>query len=226
MTRLQVEGPRKREQSESAKVDMLAAAYLKAEGRKQQEIAEILKLSPVTVCRHVEEARQQKFLHQPHVRFLRHKVPRELMEKVLRRTSPRDLQGQLDKFAKDSYQYRRVSLRVFDCGPATTDHDWMQHLAELAAPVVRDLLLRSHSCGVTWGGMLKVAVSQLHHLSFPPPETREIIPFIPLSGEPLGREREAFPPPAWRGSWASSLTGTNTRHRHWPWCRLSFLMCS
>jgi hypothetical protein len=68
----------------------------------------------------------------------------------------------------------------------------MQRLGELAAPVVRDLLLRSQSCGVTWGGMLKVAVSALRHLPFPPPETREIIPFIPLSGEPLGKERGSF----------------------------------
>jgi DNA-binding transcriptional regulator LsrR (DeoR family) len=188
--RAQAEEEGKRAHVKKWNIDMLAAAYLKAEGRQQKNIAYMLQLSEVTVSRHIDEARKE-VLHE-HVRFVRHNIPRRIMEKVRQRISPSDLQEQLDRLAVSNGRGRKVSLRVFNCGTLTNDEDRMQRLAELAAPVIRGLLLRAGSCGVTWGGMLKVAVSELRHLSFPPPGTNEIIRFIPLSGEPLGKERGAF----------------------------------
>jgi DNA-binding transcriptional regulator LsrR (DeoR family) len=188
MTQAPGEGTKKRELTESATVDMLAAASLKAEGRKQEEIATILKLNPVAVSRHIKEARDRHYLLEQ-CTFITSIVPPEVMKKVLLRKSRPDLQEQLDQFAEKHGHSRKVSLRVFDCGPLTNDQARMERLAQLAVPVVRDLLLRARSCGITWGGMLKVVVSELRHLSFPPRKAEETIPFIPLSGEPLGKER-------------------------------------
>jgi DNA-binding transcriptional regulator LsrR (DeoR family) len=191
MTPAQADGTTKREQSESAKIDMLAAASFKAEGRKQEEIAEILNLSAVAVSRHIKQARLQKFLHEQCI-FQEYKVEPDLMKKVRLRKSRPDLQEQLDRLAESCRQSRRVSLRVFNCGTLTNDEDRMKRLAELAAPVIRELLLRSQSCGVTWGGMLKGVVSELRHLPFPPPGERASVSVVPLSGEPLGKERGSF----------------------------------
>jgi DNA-binding transcriptional regulator LsrR (DeoR family) len=185
-----VEFHMKRAQTEESTIDMIAAAYLAAEGRRQQEIAYILGITPVAVSRHLAKARKKYLRYQ--VNFLHHEVPVGLMDKVRQRVSRQALEDQLNHLADRHGQDRKLSLRVFPCGPCEDDRERMQKLASAAAPLIRTLLLRSRSCGLTWGGMLKRCVTGLRNLSYPPPWTKETIQFIPLSGEPLGRERASF----------------------------------
>ena len=177
----------KRVPSDEKEVDMLATAYLAGEGRKPTEIASMLGISAVAVSRHLKEARKEYLRAQ--ISFLRNKISPDLLDKVQQRVTRQDLQNQLNAMAHREGQTTKVSLRVFHCGPPAADILRMATLGAQAAPVIRTLLLESRSCGLTWGGMLKNVVNGLRDLPFPPPWTDEPIRFVPLSGEPLDRQR-------------------------------------
>jgi DNA-binding transcriptional regulator LsrR (DeoR family) len=180
----------KRREADDKIVEMLAAAFLAGEGRRNKDIANMLGIDAVTATRHL--VRAQKDYLRKQVRFLHYKVPPKLMEKVRQRVTRQALQDQLKQMAKRHGQDREVCLRVFNCGRCRDDRERMEKLGAAAAPLVRVLLRRAKSCGVTWGGMLKNVITGLHDLPFPAPWTKEPIEFIPLSGEPLGKQRSSF----------------------------------
>jgi DNA-binding transcriptional regulator LsrR (DeoR family) len=69
----------------------------------------------------------------------------------------------------------------------TERHDRMPEFARQAAPYLRELILRSQTCGVTWGGMLSSLVDAFRAFSPGPWLTAgKFIRFLPLCGEPLG----------------------------------------
>src|SRR5271167_1442262 len=175
---------------EDKEVEILATAYLAGEGRRNKDIAPILGVTEVAVARNLAKARKKYLRYQ--VSFLHHKVSRNLMEKVRQRVTRQSLQDQLNRMADCNGHGRTLFLRVFPCGPCRDDRERMLKLGAAAALFIRQLLLRSKTCGLTWGGMLQRVVTGLRDLPFPPPWTKETIQFIPLSGEPLGRERASF----------------------------------
>ena len=180
----------KKVQDDQKTIEMLAAAVLAGEGRAHKDIKYLLGVSGSAVTRHLTKARKE-FLREQ-VRFLSYKVPRATMEKVRRRLTQQPLQEKLEKLGRSQGRERAIRLRVFPCGGGGEDRERMKKLGEFAAPVVRQLLLRSRSCGLTWGGMLKAVVTGLRDLPFPPPWRKTPIQCIPLSGEPLARDRASF----------------------------------
>jgi DNA-binding transcriptional regulator LsrR (DeoR family) len=171
-------------------VEMLAVAFLAGEGKKPTAIAETLGINAVAVSRHLKRARKD-YLRE-HVHFVHDSVPRHVMDEVYQRVANKKLQDQVNELAKRHGKQREISVRVFTCGTCSDDLERMTRLGKLAAPLVRNLLLRSQSCGLTWGGSLNGVVMGLRDLPFPPPWTPEPIQCIPLSGEPLTTERASY----------------------------------
>jgi hypothetical protein len=201
-----------RTKSEPDEIEMIASAYLAGENYKQTLIATTLGISQAAVSRHLARARLNYFREE--VRFLSEKVAPEIMQRVLQRVSRNDLAEKLDRFAK-LHGRRAPVLRVFTCptsspaGSAIKDElsglpvsaernpvRWkrMAELSRFAAPYIRDLILRSKVCGVTWGGMLSQIAIALQGLSIAPPwkEDGAAIEIVPLSGEPLGDAPTTF----------------------------------
>jgi DNA-binding transcriptional regulator LsrR (DeoR family) len=168
------------------RIEMLAVARLAAEGRKPVAIASILGITTVDVSRHLKDARGSCL--RTLITFVDDSVSAEEMEKVNARLTRQYLEDQVNQFAQRYRHNRKLSLRVFHCGSEGSEFQRMQRLAAAAAPTIKSLLLRSKSCGLTWGGMLESVVAALQSQRMPAPWGEERIEFIPLSGEPLGRE--------------------------------------
>lgn len=179
-----------RTQSDDKAVEGLAAALLSLECGRNKDIANKLGIKPVAVTRHLVKARREYLKEEARILF--RKLPRNLIENARRRLASLPLQDQLNEMAKANGQEREISLRVFTCGPCRDDHERMSKLGVAAAPLIRILLRRTKSCGLTWGGTLETVVAALRNLSHPTPWTCKPIQFIPLSGEPLARERSSF----------------------------------
>ena len=169
---------------------MLAAALLAGEGKKQIEIADTLGLSQAAISRLLAEAHKEYL--QEELRFLSDKIPQELMGRVLQRIASKELTRDLELVAQHHGQRRGPLLRVFSCGPQTDAETRIHELSRQAAPYVKALILRSHVCGVTWGGMLKGVVSSLRAIRVPAPWCEHTIDCVPLSGEPLGNDPVSF----------------------------------
>ena len=180
-----------RPRSQDPTLDMLAAALLASEGRKQTEIAATLGLSQAAVSRHLAEAREHYLREQ--VYFLEDNVPPEVMQRVQQRVSREQLQKGLDLLAQRHEYSRHVTLRVFNTGPSSDDAERIRKLGEHAASHIKRLVLRSRLCGLTWGGMLRSVVTGLRNLHTRAPWRKdEVIECIPLSGEPLGKDPTSF----------------------------------
>jgi DNA-binding transcriptional regulator LsrR (DeoR family) len=176
--------------TESDDLDMLAAAFLAGEGKKQVEIANTLSLSPTAVSRLLKEARKT-YLRQE-VRFLHEKLAPETMKNVLHRASRNQLGDTLNRLALRN-GVRGPVLRVYSChSPSKDIRQRMEELSRYAAPYIRDLILRAKVCGVTWGGMLSRVVPALRELSLASPWKTDRIDIIPLSGEPLGDNPNSY----------------------------------
>ena len=171
-------------------VEIIATAYLASQGKRNKQISEELDISEVAVARNLIEARQ-KYLR-TELTFLRKRVGPAMMRKVQQRLTHKPLLDKLNRLAERHDHSGKLTLRVFCCGHCRDDRARMEKLGEIAAPLVRTLLRRAGSCGLTWGGMLEAVVAALSALPYPTPWTREPIEFIPLSGEPLGRERRRY----------------------------------
>ena len=169
---------------------MVATAYLTGLGWKQNKIAETLKLNQTAVCRLLAEAR--KLYLREEVRFLGEKVSPEMMQKVMQRVTRNALSEKLERLASRVGR-RGPTVRVFSCNAPESER-WrrMGELSRQAAPYVRDLILRSKVCGVTWGGTLSQVVKAVQDLSMAPPWKESPIEIIPLSGEPLGRQPTTY----------------------------------
>jgi DNA-binding transcriptional regulator LsrR (DeoR family) len=165
-------------------LDMVTAAYLAGEGWKQTEIAKTLRTNQAAVSRLLVLARK-RYLREE-VRFLQETVSPETMQKVMQRVSRNKLSEKLKDLAVRA-GHRGPVLRVFHCdAPVSERWQRMGELSRQAAPYIRDLILRSKVCGVTWGGMLSQVVSAVQDLSMAPPWKEDKIEIIPLGGEPLG----------------------------------------
>jgi predicted transcriptional regulator len=177
-------------------VDMVRAARLAEQRTKQIAISSELKLSQAAVSRLLAEARNKGYLCDD-VRFLEHKVPAAIMQRVNQQKEQKVLADCLDRVAKQHANARGPLVRVFKCGPG--DIEKRRELGRQAAPYVKSLVLRSRSCGVTWGGTLQCLVSALREMHLPSPwykndeekQKKEII-CIPLSGEPLGDDPTSY----------------------------------
>jgi len=169
---------------------MITAAYLAGENWKQKEIAEALLMSQAAVSRLLAHARKEYLREE--VRFLREKVSPEMMRNVMQRASRNTLSGKLNQLAARA-GYRGPVLRVFRCTESASDR-WkrMGELSRHAAPYIRDLILRSNVCGITWGGMLSQVVTAIQGLSMVRPWKEVDIEIIPLSGEPLGDDPTTY----------------------------------
>ncbi|MGB7758701.1 MAG: hypothetical protein WBL61_02675 [Bryobacteraceae bacterium] len=180
-----------RVKAEPDELDMVTAAYLAGEGRKQTAIAETLGTNQAAVSRLLVHARK-RYLREE-VRFLQEKVSPEMMQKVMQRVSRNALSEKLDHLAALAGR-RGPVLRVFSCDKTRAESrpERMAELGRQAAPYIRDLILRSKVCGVTWGGMLSAVVSALKDLSKAPPWKEGPIEIIPLAGEPLGDDPTTY----------------------------------
>ena len=177
---------------EERNIEMLAAAALAGEGKRPAEIAAQLGISAVAVSRHLKQARVDKYL-EVHTTFAEQRVARETMEEVLKRLKRQDLEVKVNSVRGRPAEAAKVSLRVFRCGDEREERQRLKKLGILAAPLVRSLMLRSTSCGLTWGGTLEAVVAGIRemHCSLPW-KSNERIEFIPLSGEPLGEAPSSF----------------------------------
>ncbi|MGA9567707.1 MAG: hypothetical protein WBS19_19435 [Candidatus Korobacteraceae bacterium] len=171
-------------------VEMLAVAFLAGEGNKPKDIAHTLGINAVAVSRHLKRARKD-YLRE-HIHFIHDSVPRPVMDEVRQRVTNQKLQDQVNDLAKRHNNPREISVRVFTCGPCSNDLERMAKLGKLSAFLVRNLLLRSRSCGLTWGGSLNGVVMGLRDLPLPAPWAGQDIECIPLSGEPLTTERASY----------------------------------
>ena len=175
----------RRSHSENIEVDLLTAAFLAGEGAKQLDIARVLEISQAAVSRLLTEARKNYLREE--VRFLREKVPPEMMKQILQRVSRNSLETRLDKIAQRFANVRGPVLRSFVCAaPPERVMERITELSRLAAPWIRELFLRCRSFGVTWGGMISRVAAAQRALSIPAPWKEYAIEVIPLSGEPLG----------------------------------------
>jgi len=179
----------RRAKAQDSEVDMLAAAFLAGEGRKQKDIADTLALSQAAVSRFLARARAQYLREE--VRFLEENVPQADMQRVRQRIGRKKLQDSLDQLAKRNGQTRTASLRVFECGPGA-DIERIRRLGEFAAPHVKGLLVHARACGLTWGGMLASLLAGLRNLHSPAPWAKGEIQCLPLTGEPLGQDPVNF----------------------------------
>jgi DNA-binding transcriptional regulator LsrR (DeoR family) len=170
---------------------MLAVAMLAAEGRRQVNIAELLGLGEVRVSRLLRDARRARYLREE-IRFLKEDLPDHLLLKVRDRIVRKAVTDRLRSFMQGIPGGGPI-MRVFNCDAHVSNaRKRVEQLSQQAAPYLKKLLERSQKCGLTWGGMLRGAVSALSELHFQyrtPPQIREC---IPLSGEPLGNEPMRF----------------------------------
>lgn len=172
-------------------LNLLTAAFLVGDGMKQIDIARVLGVSQAAVSRLIRQARGNYLKEE--VRFLREKVPPDTIKQILHRTSRHSLALRLDALAQSSAGVRGPVLRCFPCSaPPGRGMERMTELARLAAPWIREMVLRSNSFGVTWGGMLSRVVAAQRALSIAPPWKQPPVEVIPLSGEPLGDSPTTF----------------------------------
>jgi DNA-binding transcriptional regulator LsrR (DeoR family) len=168
-------------------LDMLTAAFLAGEGRKQKEIAQVLNTSQANVSRLIGEARKHYLKEEIH--FVSDTLDARTMFEIHQRISRKELDVQLARLSGHSSNSRGPLLRVF---PVRDLEDRVIRTAEFArqaAPYIRNLIGRSSNCGVTWGGMLWSLVQALRNLPTRTPwrGRQYVIDVIPLCGEPLGK---------------------------------------
>jgi DNA-binding transcriptional regulator LsrR (DeoR family) len=163
-----------------SQLDMLTAAYLLGQEHRQTDIAGQLGISQAAVSRLLAEAKRQKYLRREFC-FLKENVAPGMLEQIEQRLLRKPLVEALGEISRR----RAPHLTVFPCTAADRGKR-MTELTGHAAHTIRDLILRCHSFGVTWGGMLSRVPAALRALPVPAPWTESPIEVIPLSGEPLG----------------------------------------
>ena len=176
--------PRKKIES----LDMLTAAFLAGEGRRQTEIAEVLGLSQAAVSRLVVEARKEYLREELH--FIDESIDAATMFEIHKRIHRKELGDRLAKLSEHYANNRGPILRVFSVsGQNLEDRSArMVAFARQAVPYIRGLIMRSATCGVTWGGMLWSLVQAFRSLPVHTPwrDPGKSIDVNPLCGEPLG----------------------------------------
>jgi DNA-binding transcriptional regulator LsrR (DeoR family) len=126
------------------------------------------------------------------VQFIEENVTSEEKMQVLARIGRKDLARRLSEVSQRHTGRRGPVLRIFSGDEGGDDKENSIRFAQQAAPYVKGLIERAHTCGVTWGGMLGNLVAALRAMAMPPPWTSHSLEFVPLSGEPLGDEPTAF----------------------------------
>lgn len=181
-----------RDRNTGPDLDMLAAALLISEGRTQVQIAETLGISQAAVSRYLAEARSEYL--QEEIRFLENKLDPATLLRVRQRADRSALCEMLSKAAQKHTNGPGPLVRVFSSGSASAD--WETRLAIFArnaAPYLRQLILRSRYCGLTWGKTVGNLVQACRDLALPAPWSADrTIEVVPLNGEPLGDLPNSF----------------------------------
>jgi predicted transcriptional regulator len=177
----------------ATEIEILAAAYLSGEGKKQTEIVAILGISQTVVSRIL--AKTKGTYWREHAEFVRGDLDEATMQTVLQRIGKNKLAEAVSAEVRKRTGGRRQGpiLRVFSGGKRNaSDRDRMAELGKNAAPYVRELLMRCRSGGLTWGRMLWHVINALRGLQITSPWAVHEIDCIPLSGEPLGNNPTTF----------------------------------
>lgn len=176
-------------------IDLLACAYLASQGKTQIEIARELGLSQATVSRLLRDAREDDYLSVK-VFFHEEKIESDLLAKVMQRVFNREIVNSLDEIAERYSGQRGLVLRVFSSGSKDSSEEGMktriQEFSKQAAPFIKDLLMNTASCGISWGTTLGGVVTALGKTLADAPHTKNPITVIPLGGEPLGLVPNSF----------------------------------
>ena len=180
-----------REKGTEPDLDMLAAALLMSEGRTQVQIANILGVSQAAVSRYLAEARN-KYLREE-IRFLENKLDSATLLRIRQRADRSSLCEMLSKAAQRYTKGPGPIVRVFPSGSASADWDTrLAIFARNAAPYLRQLILRTRYCGLTWGKTVWSLVQACKDLAVPAPWSADGIEVVPLNGEPLGDLPNSF----------------------------------
>jgi DNA-binding transcriptional regulator LsrR (DeoR family) len=167
-------------------LEALKAAYLCAErDLTQAEVGRLLGgLSQSRVSRLLKRADERGWLHRSY-RFVTDGLPDDLLAQLKRLVEPSTLVDRLARIESTT----RVPVRrvhVLDCG-ANRDNKRaitarLTRFGRAAAPPLGELLQRSDTFAVTWGGTISHVVEGLKHA---PPMLPRANRYVPVCGEPL-----------------------------------------
>ena len=167
-------------------IDVQAAALLFSQGNRQEDIAASLSLSQSVVSRLLAQARESGLLETT-VKLARDKIAD--LETVKARVAHRKLTEKLQNAFDSNPVTKNICVRVFLTPYRAATSDIMNRRREefgsAAAGYIRDLLLESKVCGVSWGwtvGSLIKGMEKNHIASL---RKKHPIRFLPLCGEPL-----------------------------------------
>lgn len=171
----------------ATEIEEIAAAYLFAtEDLTQAEIGKTLGISAPVVSRLLASARRNNYLIEE-FRFGEERLQPGTMQAVRQRLSPNALADKLHALSMRTCQRPGPRVRVFPTpGQPAGEEEALAAFARQATPHIRDLVLRSRYCGVTWGRMLQNVIRAMRNLRMPARSPR--LDVIPLAGEPLGME--------------------------------------
>lgn len=175
----------------TTEIDKIAAAYLAGhEGTKQTAIAQILGISQTVVSRMLEETKDVYWRER--TEFISDGLDRAKMHTVLQRVGKNKLTEAISEEVGRRFGKAKQApvLRVFSSGRKNAPSEQVAEFAKNSASYVLELLLRSRSCGLTWGGVLWHLMNALGGLTVN--ADGRTIECIPLSGEPLGNNPVAF----------------------------------
>jgi DNA-binding transcriptional regulator LsrR (DeoR family) len=162
--------------------DAIAAAYLKAQGRTQAEIAAILRVSQPQVSRLLKLAEGNYY--ETHTDFLKDRVSAEELAAVLQRVSAPQLTAKLAHSLGDKEGIRYPHVMVFPSGQGTPQ-ERLARFGKSAAGYIREQLVGVRICAVSWGQTLDAVVTGLE-ASKVSVRTRDSTTFIPVCGERAG----------------------------------------
>jgi DNA-binding transcriptional regulator LsrR (DeoR family) len=157
------------------RLTMIAAAFLRGKGKKQEEIASLLHITQPEVSRLLDEAVNAELLN-PHPSFLSESVKPHEMEEVERRyfAAP-EIAERLRTYVPAGVS---LNVRVFS---GTEDQ-----FLDAAAVRVLDLLRGSRCCGLMWGRTLSELVRSIRKQCAMRSSRQGMdIESIPLCGDPI-----------------------------------------
>lgn len=195
-------------------IDALAAAYLYDKKNTVEEIAHILSYAPATISRLLKKARADGYLVKEE-RFSEKELSDAEMEQVRQRAAHSRLRKRLGEIVIHNPGMRVPVLHEFPSGSKDDSSEgWDRRLLEFgrrAAPVVRQLLLQSTLCGVSWGATIGNVVYALPRVPVRPYRTADAVSVIPLCGEPLGNMPIRFSSSTLAAELEKYLTGNDRK---------------
>ena len=166
-------------------IEALAVAYLTAQGRRQNDIAQILNISQAAVSRLYRDVKDDYIER----RFREDLIDDQILQQVRRMASPGAISAKINALAEANGSHGPVVYRI-----PTIGGDPVEGFALEAALVVRDLLNRVRATvGVAWGNTIWHLGQALRAASPQSPWRQKApIEFVPLCGDPLMDSVEVF----------------------------------